>query len=66
MTGPRPPAGGPGPCCLPQPVGGSPRDGEGEETAGSQCGFLGSPTRPTGGDEATNALTALGLLEALR
>jgi len=51
---------------VPAPVVVSPRDGEGEETAGAQCGLFGSPARPAGGDETENTLTALSLLEALR
>ena len=51
---------------MPAPVGVSPRYGEGEETAGAQCGLFGSAARPTGGDETENALVALSLLEALR
>jgi hypothetical protein len=48
------------------PAGGSPGDGEGEETTGAQCGFLCSAARPVGGDETDGALATLCLLEALR
>jgi hypothetical protein len=51
---------------VPAPVGVSPRDGKGEETAGALRGLIGPSTRPAGCDETVNALTALSLFEALR